>query len=65
MTFEEYLTEAEKHGIIDFRIRATIMNSHTEFYAHPIDKNGKTLTFKVEDNSLTLISETGEFETQA
>lgn len=70
MTFEEYLNIAANHGTIDFSVRCQNYTlgrpntdpATTEFYIYPQGKNGKTLTFKVEENNLTLISETGEFE---
>jgi hypothetical protein len=67
VTLEEYLREAVAAGAIDFRIRAHAVNGPglpgtpsarpvTTFYIHPAGKDGTTVDFAVNGNSLTTLS---------
>ena len=58
MTFQEYLTEAQKHGIIDFAFRATQTDNGIQVYIYPNGEDGDSIDFKVEENNLVLISAT-------
>lgn len=43
---------------IDFRIRVEYtLGDKTQFYIHPMDVNGQTLTFEVEGNTLKLLTQ--------
>lgn len=59
MTFEEYLLEAQKEGIIDFALRATQTDDGIQIYIYPYGKDGDSIDFKVEGNNLILISVAG------
>lgn len=52
-TLETYLTDAERAGVIDHRLRVQRgPNGEVRFYIHPSDVDGKTLDFEVRGNSL-------------
>ncbi|MEP3114912.1 hypothetical protein [Nisaea sp.] len=52
-TLETYLTDAERAGVIDHRLRMQRgPDGKIRFYIHPVDVDGETLDFEVQGNSL-------------
>lgn len=52
-TFETYLTDAERDGVIDHRVRLQRgSRGEVRIYIHPNDVDGQTLDFEVQGNSL-------------
>lgn len=62
MTFEDYLKEANKHGIIDFHLRADqVGGGRGTIYIHPAGKNGRTADLVVVDDSVYVQNITGDW----
>ena len=51
-SFEKYLEDNINNKIIDFSLRASIGKDGIEFYIHPDGKDGETLDYWVESNTL-------------
>ncbi|WP_193188831.1 hypothetical protein [Nisaea sediminum] len=52
-TFETYLTDAERNGCIDHRLRLQRgPGGEVRFDIHPVDRDGETLDLEVAGNSL-------------
>jgi hypothetical protein len=53
MTFEEYLKKHHDLKIIDHALRAAVdEKGQVTFYIHPADRDGDTLDFLVQGNTL-------------
>lgn len=54
-TLEQYFHENMDQDVIDFSVRArSFGNGRVGFYIHPDDRDGETLDFMVQGNTLTL-----------
>jgi len=51
-TIENYLRENVENNVIDFSIRASIINGKIHFYIHPACVSGDTVDFDVNKNCL-------------
>ena len=52
-TLETYLTDAERAGVIDHRLRMQRgKDGRVQFYIHPASVDGETMDFEVQGNSL-------------
>jgi hypothetical protein len=52
-TLEDYFKENFEEGRVEFSVMANINNDNkVEFYIRPTDKDGETIDFVVEGNSL-------------
>ena len=59
MTLQDYLTREANNGMkTEFRIVASKERTDkvTTIYIHPIDKNGQSLDFEIDGNTLRCIS---------
>lgn len=50
-TLEEFIRENVARGVIDFDMRATVVDDVVSFYIHPEATSGDTLDFRVVGNT--------------